>query len=92
VEWLQVDPHNAYHPESQGAVGRFHQTLQNMRNTLCLDSQQDRDDGVDMLLFAAREAFHESLRCIPFELFFWTLCVRSLLKEKWLCENTVALD
>jgi hypothetical protein len=39
-----------------------------MRNTLCLDSQQDGDDGVHMLLFAAREAFHESLRCSPFEL------------------------
>jgi len=48
---------NAYHPESQGALERFHQTLQNMRNTFCLDSQQDRDDGVHMLLFAAREAF-----------------------------------
>jgi hypothetical protein len=49
-------------------VERFHQTLTNMMNTLCLDSQQDGDDGVHMLLFAAREAFHESLRCSPFEL------------------------
>ena len=49
---------------------RFHQTLKNMRNTLCLDSQQDMDDGVHMLLLAAREAFHESLRCSPFELVF----------------------
>jgi transposase InsO family protein len=57
---------NAYHPESQGAVERFHQTLKNMRNTLCLDSQQYMDDGVHMLLLAAREAFHESLRCSPF--------------------------
>ena len=61
---------NAYHPESQGAVERFHQTLTNIRNTFCLDSQQDRDDGVHMLLFAAMEAFHESLRCSPFELVF----------------------
>jgi hypothetical protein len=39
-------------------------------NTFCLDSQKDMDDGVHMLLFAAREAFHESLRCSPFELVF----------------------
>jgi hypothetical protein len=51
-------------------VERFHQTLTNIRNIFCLDSQQDRDDGVHMLLFAAMEAFHESLRCSPFELVF----------------------
>jgi hypothetical protein len=61
---------NAYHPESQGALERFHQTINNIINTFCLDSQRDRNDGVHMLLFAAREAFHESLRCSHFELVF----------------------
>jgi hypothetical protein len=61
---------NAYHPESQGALERFHQTLNNIMNTFCLDSQKDRDDGVHMLLFAAREAFPESLHCSPFDLVF----------------------
>jgi hypothetical protein len=32
-----------------------------MMKTFCLDSQQDRGDGVHRLLFAAMEAFHESL-------------------------------
>jgi hypothetical protein len=41
-----------------------------MRNTFCLDSQKDWDDGVYMLLFAAREAFQESLGFSPFELVF----------------------
>ena len=48
---------NAYHPESQGALERFHQTLNNIMNTFCLDSQKDRDDGVHMLLFAAGKPF-----------------------------------
>jgi hypothetical protein len=48
---------NAYHPESQGALERFHQTINNIINTFCLDSQRDRNYGVHMLLFAAREAF-----------------------------------
>ena len=61
---------NTYHPESNGALERFHQTLNNVMNTFWLDSQKDRDDGVHMLLFAGREAFHESLRCSPFELVF----------------------
>jgi hypothetical protein len=59
-----------------------------MMKTFCLDSQKDWDDGVHMLLFAAREAFHESLHLSPLN-FFWTRSGRSLLKEKRLCENTV---
>ena len=48
---------NTYHPESQGALERFHQTLNNIMNTFCLDSQKDRDDGVHMLLFATGKPF-----------------------------------
>ena len=38
-----------------------------MMQTLCLDSQKVRDDGICMLLFAVREDFHESLGFSPFE-------------------------
>jgi hypothetical protein len=57
-------------------------------NTFCLDSQRERNDELHMLLFAAREAFHESLHCSPFELIFGH-CVGSLFLKKWLSENTV---
>jgi hypothetical protein len=50
-------------------------------NTFWLDSQKDRDDGVHMLLFAAREAFHESLRCSPFELVLDTLWEEYILNH-----------
>ena len=71
--WYVPFKYNAYHPESQGALERFHQTLKNMMKTFCLDSQKDLDDGVHMLLFAARTAFQESLGFSSLELVFDTL-------------------
>ena len=59
---------SAYHPESQGAIERFHQTLKNMIKTYCLDFEKDWDEGVHLLLFAAREAVQETLGFSPFEL------------------------
>ncbi|XP_063408799.1 uncharacterized protein LOC134692279 [Mytilus trossulus] len=61
---------SAYHPESQGALERFHQTLKNMIRTFCLQFDRDWDDGVHFLLFAVREAVQESLGFSPFELVF----------------------
>jgi len=81
---------SAYHPESQGALERFHQTLKNMIRTYCLEYEKDWDEGVHLLLFAAREAVQESLGFSPFELVFGRT-VRGplkLLKEKWLNDNT----
>ena len=68
-----------------------------MRSTFCLDSQQDRDDGVHMLLFAARKAFHKYLRCSPFELvrchplhatYCWTFVIESRLNDLNYIVNT----
>ena len=81
---------SAYHPESQGALERFHQTLKNMIRTYCFDSNKDWDEGVHLLLFAVRETVQESLDFSPFELVFGHP-VRGplkLLKEKWLEEKT----
>ncbi len=58
----------AYHPESQGALERFHQTLKRMMRTYCLETEKDWDDGVHLLLFAARESVQDSLGFSPFEL------------------------
>ena len=81
---------SAYHPESQGALERFHQTLKSMMRTYCFQHGKDWDEGVHMVLFAAREAVQESLGFSPFELVFGH-SVRGplkLLKEKWLLEAT----
>ena len=45
---------SAYHPESQGALERFHQTLKNMLRTYCVDTEKEWDEGVHLVLFAAQ--------------------------------------
>ena len=52
---------SAYHPESQGALERFHQTLKNMIRSYCFDTEKDWDEGIHLLLFAVRESVQESL-------------------------------
>ena len=51
---------SAYHPETQGAIERFHQTLKNMIRTYCLQYEKQWDQGIHLLLFAVREAAQES--------------------------------
>ena len=80
---------SAYHPESQGALERFHQTLKTMIKMYCIENNKDWDEGVHLLLFAVRESVQESLGFSPFELVFGH-AVRGpllLLKEKWLDED-----
>ena len=80
---------SAYHPESQGALERFHQTLKSMIKTYCHDSDKNWDDGIHFLLFAVRDVVQESLGFSPNELVFGHT-VRGpmkLLKEKWLEED-----
>ncbi|KAJ8048318.1 hypothetical protein HOLleu_00581 [Holothuria leucospilota] len=79
---------SAYHPESQGALERFHQTLKNMLKTYCHDNERDWDEGIPFVMFAARESIQESLGFSPFELVFGHT-VRGplkLLKERWLSD------
>ena len=61
---------SAYHPESQGALERFHQTLKIMIRSYCFDTEKDWDKGIHLLLFAVRESVQESLGFSPFELVF----------------------
>ena len=59
-----------YHPESQGALERFHQTLKSMLTKYCFETEKDWDDGVPYMLFYTREACQESLGFSPNELLF----------------------
>ena len=56
---------SAYHPESQGALERFHQTLKNMIRSYCFDTEKDWDEGIHLLLFAARESVQEYEHLFP---------------------------
>ena len=85
---------SAYHPESQGALERFHQTLKNMIRSYCFDTNRDWDEGVHLLLFEVRESVQESLGFSPFELVFGH-SVRGplkLFKEKLLSHDDVSLN
>ena len=59
-----------YHPESQGALERFHQTLKSTLTKYCLETANDWDDGVPLVLFAIRDSCQESLGFSPNELLF----------------------
>ena len=59
-----------YHPQSQGALERHHQTLKSTIRKYCYEKTQDWDEGLPFLLFAIRESPHESLGCSPFEMVF----------------------
>ena len=87
---IQQYTSSANHPEFQGALERFHQTLKNMIRTYCLDFEKDWDEGFHLLLFAAREAVEETLGFRPFHLVFGR-AVRvplKFFKEKWLNDET----
>ena len=79
----------AYHPQSQGALERFHQTLKNMLRAYCLQHGKDWDEGVHLVLFASREVVQESLGFSPFELLYGRTVRGPLkvLKETWLKDD-----
>lgn len=61
---------SAYRPQSPGALERWHQTLKTMMRIYCFETEKDWDEGIHLLLFAARELVQESLGFSPFELVF----------------------
>lgn len=59
-----------YHPEIQGVLECFHQTLKSMLCKHCHWSQKAWEDGLPFALFAAREGVQESLGFSLAELVF----------------------
>ena len=89
---------SAYHPESQGALERWHQTFKTMLKKFCLESELDWDEGVNYLVFAIREAPQESLGFSPFEMVYGRQLrgPLSLISDEWLkqpgVEQTVTAE
>ena len=87
---------SAYHPQSQGAIERFHQSMKFMLKTYCHENDRDWDEGLPLVLFAARETMADSLGFSPFELVFGHTVRGPLkcLKEKLLSpqESTSLLE
>ena len=61
---------SAYHPQSQGALERYHQTLKTMIKSYCQENPGEWDKGIPFLLFASRDTPNESTGFTPFELVF----------------------
>lgn len=61
---------SAYHPQSQGAIERFHQTLKSMLRTFCVERECDWDEEIPLLLFGVRNTTQVSLGFSPPELIF----------------------
>jgi hypothetical protein len=62
--------------------------------TYCYDTNKDWDDGIHLLLFAARESVQESLGFSPFQLVFGHAVRGSLklFKENLLAQDGVPID
>nr|XP_054770843.1 uncharacterized protein LOC129278726 [Lytechinus pictus] len=58
------------HPQSQGALERYHQTLKTMIKSYCSENSGDWEKGIPFLLFASRDTPNESTGYTPFELVF----------------------
>lgn len=67
---VQHNQSSAYHPRSQGALERFHQTLKSLLRAYCVELNRDWEEGISWLLLAAREVPQSSLGLSPNELAF----------------------
>ncbi len=82
IKGLRTTP---YHPQTDGLVERFNQTLKQMLRKFVSDTGADWDQWLPYLLFAYREVPQASLGFSPFELLYGRE-VRgplSLLEEIW---------
>lgn len=82
VEALRTSP---YHPQTDGLVERFNQTLKQMLKKTALEEGKDWDKLIPYLLFAYREVPQESTGFAPFELLYGR-DVRGpldVIKENW---------
>lgn len=62
--------YSAYHPQSQGAIEHYHQTLKTMIKTYTVNCPGDWDVAMPFLLFAIRDSVNKSTGFSPFELVY----------------------
>lgn len=84
----------AYHPQSQGALERCHQTQKSVHRKYCHENDQEWDEALPFALFAIRETTNETLGVSPFEMLFGRPVREPLkvIKEKLLSETAYRLS
>ena len=86
IDALRTSP---YHPQTDGLVERFNQTLKSMLKKAAQEEGKDWDKLIPYLLFAYREVPQESTGFSPFEILYGREVRGPLdvLKETWESEN-----
>lgn len=87
LKQLSIQHHlaSAYHPQSQGALERFHQTLKSLLRSYCMEMGGDWEEGLPWMQTAAQEVSQESTGFSPNELVYaHTVRGRlAMLQEDW---------
>lgn len=83
-----------YHPQTDGLVERFNQTLKKMLQKFVCDTGRDWDRWLPFLLFAYREVPQASTGFSPFELLYgWDVQgPLDLLRKSWETPSSAASD
>ncbi|KAL5515867.1 hypothetical protein EMCRGX_G001108 [Ephydatia muelleri] len=68
----------AYHPQSNGLVERFNQSVQNMLRKYIQEKKEKWDDYLDTCTFAYNTSRHESTKFTPFEIMFGRKAIHPL--------------
>ena len=82
IKKLKTSP---YHPQANGLLENFNGTLKKMLKCYSDETAKDWDKNILYVLFAYREAKHETTGCSPFEMLYGRH-VRgplSIVKEEW---------
>ena len=82
IKKLKTSP---YHPQANGLVENFNRTLKKMLKCYSDTEAKDWDKNIPYVLFAYREAKHETTRFSPFEMLY-ARHVRgplSIVKDEW---------
>ena len=61
---------SAYHPESQGALERYHKTLKSLLRSFCIENKLSWDENLPLVMYATRHLIQDSLGFSPFQLVF----------------------
>lgn len=67
---IKHDFSTPYHPETQGALERFHRTLKNLLRSFCISNTKDWDENLSQVLFSTRLMKNNSTGFSPFDLVF----------------------